>query len=141
MRLLVRFGYHSILRTPASSYTLLPPTKQVEDRVLTCASEQTQSRGPSALCPLHPRKRTYAVQKASLLWAISGHQLVGASGTCAKGRLQTFLPCSFIIRADNYAARSTRISISLRRAPKSTGLVKSPSAPPSNTLRLVSTSP
>jgi hypothetical protein len=40
-----------------------------------------------------------------------------------------------------YAARSTRVSISLRRAPKSIGLVKSASAPLSNALRLVSTSP
>ena len=40
-----------------------------------------------------------------------------------------------------YAARSTRVSISLRSAPKSIGLVKSASAPPSNALRLVSASP
>ena len=38
-----------------------------------------------------------------------------------------------------YAARSTRVSISLRSAPKSIGLVKSASAPLSNALRLVST--
>ena len=39
------------------------------------------------------------------------------------------------------AARSTRVSISLRSTPKSIGLVKSASAPPSNALRLVSASP
>src|SRR5262249_35678113 len=39
------------------------------------------------------------------------------------------------------AARSTRVSISLRSIPKSIGLVKSASAPPSNALRLVSASP
>ena len=43
-------------------------------------------------------------------------------------------PCS-------HAARSTRISISLRSAPKSIGLVRSPSAPLSSALRLVSGSP
>src|SRR5215472_8264882 len=37
-RLLLRSGDHSILRTPAPSCTLLPPTKQVEDRVFACAS-------------------------------------------------------------------------------------------------------
>ena len=40
-----------------------------------------------------------------------------------------------------HAARSTRVSISLRSAPKSIGLVKSASAPPSKALRLVSASP
>src|SRR5262249_7353593 len=38
MRLQLRSGDHSILRTPAPSCTLLPPTKQVEDRVFACAS-------------------------------------------------------------------------------------------------------
>ena len=41
----------------------------------------------------------------------------------------------------SYAARSTRVSISLRRAPKSIGLVSSASAPLSSALRLVSASP
>ena len=40
-----------------------------------------------------------------------------------------------------YAARSTRVSISLRSVPKSIGLVSSASAPFSNALRLVSASP
>jgi hypothetical protein len=40
-----------------------------------------------------------------------------------------------------HAARSTRVSISLRNIPKSIGLVKSASAPLSNALRLVSASP
>ena len=44
------------------------------------------------------------------------------------------------IRRD-YAARSTRISISLRSVPKSIGLVSSASAPLSKALRFVSTSP
>ena len=39
------------------------------------------------------------------------------------------------------AVRSTRVLISLRSAPKSIGLVKSASAPLSNTLRFVSASP
>jgi hypothetical protein len=41
----------------------------------------------------------------------------------------------------DYAARSTRMSISLRSALKSIGLVNSPSAPFSSALRLVSASP
>jgi len=41
----------------------------------------------------------------------------------------------------NHAARSTRVSISPRSIPKSIGLVKSASAPPSNALRSVSASP
>ena len=40
-----------------------------------------------------------------------------------------------------HAARSTRVSISLRSAPKSIGLVSSASAPLSSALRLVSASP
>ena len=40
-----------------------------------------------------------------------------------------------------HAARSTRVSISLRSAPKSMGLVRRASAPPSSALRLVSASP
>src|SRR5262245_31673884 len=55
MRLLLRSGDHSILRTPAPSCTLLPPTKQVEDRVFTCASRVDST------CPLDPQKRTCAV--------------------------------------------------------------------------------
>jgi hypothetical protein len=54
------------------------------------------------------------------------------SGHCGQA-----LPNAFFA----YAARSTRVVISLRSAPKSMGLVKSASAPPSNALRLVSTSP
>ena len=41
----------------------------------------------------------------------------------------------------DYAARSTRLSISLRSVPKSIGLVSSASAPFSSALRLVSASP
>src|SRR3974390_366664 len=41
----------------------------------------------------------------------------------------------------DYAARSTHVSISLRSAPKSMGLVKSASAPFSSAFRLVSASP
>jgi hypothetical protein len=41
----------------------------------------------------------------------------------------------------SYAARSTGVSISLRRPPKSIGLVRSASAPFSSALRLVSASP
>ena len=40
-----------------------------------------------------------------------------------------------------YTARSTRVSFSLRSATKSIGLVRRVSAPPSNALRLVSSSP
>ena len=58
------------------------------------------------------------------LWANSGH--------CGQA-----LPSAFFA----YAARSTRVVISLRSAPKSMGLVKSASAPLSNALRLVSASP
>src|SRR5262249_27230329 len=46
-------------------------------------------------------------------------------------------PCGLL----SYAARSTRVSISPRSAPKSMGLVKRASAPASNSLRLVSPSP
>ena len=40
-----------------------------------------------------------------------------------------------------HAARSTSVSISLRRITKSIGLVRNPSAPPSRALRFVSASP
>ena len=43
--------------------------------------------------------------------------------------------------AYDHAARSTRVSISLRNIPKSMGLVRRASAPFSNALRLVSASP
>src|SRR5262249_3231238 len=43
--------------------------------------------------------------------------------------------------AGGHAARSTCVSISLRSIAKSIGLVKRPSAPPSNALRFVSASP
>jgi hypothetical protein len=46
-----------------------------------------------------------------------------------------------LLASVRHAARSTRVSISLRSAPKSIGLVKSASAPLSNALRLVSASP
>ena len=51
------------------------------------------------------------------------------------------LPSRDITVACDHAARSTRVSISLRSITKSIGLVKSASAPPSNALRLVSASP
>src|SRR6476661_10320891 len=55
MRLLLRSGDHSILRTPAPSCTLLPPTKQVEDRVFACAGRADPTPRPiwamSALPP------------------------------------------------------------------------------------------
>ena len=55
MRLLLRSGDHSILRTPAPSCILLPPTKQVEDRVFACAGRADPTPRPiwamSALLP------------------------------------------------------------------------------------------
>src|SRR5690242_1676051 len=60
MRLLLRFGYHLILRTPAPSCTLLPPTTQVEDRLFACASRADPTPTPicavSALPPLATAK-------------------------------------------------------------------------------------
>src|SRR5262245_49730084 len=70
--------------------------------------------------PLYFQKQTYAVQKLM----------------SAKGQKRTAEQTRVF-----YAARSTRISISLRSAPKSIGLVKSVSAPCSRALRLVSASP
>ena len=75
-------------------------------------------------CPLYPRKRTCR----------------GATTMSAKGQKRT-LRQVLLSAFFTYAARSTRVVISLRSAPKSMGLVKSASAPPSNALRLVSASP
>src|SRR5262249_39313376 len=63
MRLLLRSGDHSILRTPAPSCTLLPPTKQVEVRVFAFASRGDPRRGPSGPCLLYPPKATCAVHQ------------------------------------------------------------------------------
>jgi hypothetical protein len=58
---------------------------------------------------------------------------------CANKRL---MHCSKVREiSTSYAARSTRLSISLRSVPKSIGLVRSPSAPCSSARRLVSASP
>ena len=79
---------------------------------------------PWVMSALHPKADMCSATSACPLWANSGH--------CGQA-----LPSAFFA----YAARSTRVVISLRSAPKSMGLVKSASAPPSNALRLVSTSP
>jgi hypothetical protein len=81
------------------------------------------------------QKQTFALQNVmSALPPIATS--IAYFGMSAVGRYKT-LPNAFFA----YAARSTRVSISLRSAPKSMGLVKSASAPASNALRLVSTSP
>jgi hypothetical protein len=64
----------------------------------------------------------------------------GTPASSAKCQKRTFGPIgpNTVL---GHAAFSTRVSISLRSAPKSIGFVKSASAPPSNALRLVSASP
>jgi hypothetical protein len=52
-----------------------------------------------------------------------------------------YLSAGRLERQTFHVARSTRVSISLRSAPKSIGLVKSASAPPSKASALVSASP
>src|SRR5262245_54166122 len=55
-RLLLRSGDHSILRTPAPSCTLLPATKQVEDRAFACASRADSTPRPiCAMSALPPK--------------------------------------------------------------------------------------
>jgi hypothetical protein len=65
MRLLLRSGDHSILRTPAPSCTLLPPTKQVEDRVFACAGRADPTPRPiwamSALPPKATSNASYGM--------------------------------------------------------------------------------
>jgi hypothetical protein len=75
-----------------------------------------------AFCPLWPRATSALAPKADIR--------------------RSFSDGCFVPTPDNnHAAAETRVSISLRSIPKSIGLVKSASAPPSNALRLVSTSP
>ena len=80
--------------------------------------------------------------RIALSVSVLGHEQTSTSRTamsapCQKRTFGLALPNALW----GYAARLTCVSISLRSAPKSIGLVKSPSAPPSNALRLVSASP
>ena len=76
------------------------------------------------------QKQTFAVQKRM-------SALPPIADMCSATRYVRFVPIADI----RYAARSTRVSISLRSIPKSIGLVKSASAPASKALRFVSASP
>ena len=87
------------------------------------------------------------VHQSGFVCSVVISALTPKADMCSATRHVRFVPIADIragrIRNEwfGYAARSTRVSISLRSALKSIGLVKSASAPPSNALRLVSASP